>query len=480
VTAVDGVLLDNSETLDTIRLNANDAYLMLLPQTIPARAVSMEVTWEVDGVGRNQTVSLPEQTWVPGKRYDYSIGVSLEKITLDPVVVNPWGTDDQYKPCTLTYKANGVAGEDIKEYRSTGVANPLFENTYTPPLYYTFGGWNTQADGGGDDYQPDELFMCEGNTILYANWLPPTINVETGEYPTDLPEIVTYANNVFTIVTNRTDYVVIGNTGAGASSNGNRVKVASGVTATVTLRDAVIDVSNSANACAFDVAGANATLVLDGVNTLKSGSGTPNGAGRAGLRVPNGGVITITSISGEGSNDGELTAIGYGGGSGIGGNGHEAAGTITISGGIVNAFGAVSGWSAGGAGIGGGGGWNGGTLTGGFVTITGGIVNANGSGGGAGIGGGGELDRTGGSGGTLIITGGKVTAKGGGGAVNGISAGIGGGGRNNVASLGSPTYYYGPGAPSQSDPSWEGWNDTNTAGVSASGQVAIDGVEYMP
>jgi uncharacterized repeat protein (TIGR02543 family)/uncharacterized protein (TIGR02145 family) len=173
VTAVDGVLLDNSETLDTIRLNANDAYLMLLPQTIPAKAVSMEVTWEVDGVGRNQTVSLPEQTWVPGKRYDYSIGVSLEKITLDPVVVNPWGTDDRYKPCTLTYKANDGTDSEIIEYRTTNIALPVLPNTFTR-AGYVFDGWNTEADGSGDIYDPGDSFMSNtnSNATLYAMWEP--------------------------------------------------------------------------------------------------------------------------------------------------------------------------------------------------------------------------------------------------------------------------------------------------------------------
>ncbi|NBD25663.1 S-layer homology domain-containing protein [Paenibacillus glycinis] len=39
---------------------------------------------------------------------------------------------------------------------------------------YAFGGWNTQADGGGTTYKPGETFVISGNTVLYANWIHPS------------------------------------------------------------------------------------------------------------------------------------------------------------------------------------------------------------------------------------------------------------------------------------------------------------------
>jgi hypothetical protein len=86
------------------------------------------------------------------------------------------------------------------------------------------------------------------------------------------------------------------------------------------------------NACAFDMTGANVTLKLSGTNTLKS-----NGTS-AGLQVPVGATLSITSAAGAGSESGGLIA--YGGqnqstarGAGIGGPAATGAGTITINGG---------------------------------------------------------------------------------------------------------------------------------------------------
>lgn len=137
-------------------------------------------------------------------------------------------------------------------------------------------------------------------------------------------------------------------------------------------------------------------------------------------------IITDSSASQEGV----LTAEGgagtsgvnfYAGASGIGGGPREAAGTVTVNGGTVNATGGKGGQSTlygagGGAGIGGGGGDFGGDgAVGGTVTVNGGTVNATGGAGGtannngnagAGIGGGGSFYAgTGGGGGSLLLAG---------------------------------------------------------------------------
>ncbi len=217
----------------------------------------------------------------------------------------------------------------------------------------------------------------------------------------------------------------------------NTVTVISG-THNITLDGVNIDVSETENACAFDIQGnSNVTLTLanDSTNTLKSGPY------RAGLQVQNDGInIATVSINDEKTIDtekvGSLTvkggfetagigsasyndcgviaisggivkATGGDNGAGIGGSVNGAGGDITISGGIVEAFG-----SFGGAGIGGGD-----SGAGGDITISGGIVEAFGSFGGAGIGGGDS-----GAGGDITISGGTVEAFGSFG-----GAGIGGG-----------------------------------------------------
>ncbi|MDR1832434.1 MAG: hypothetical protein LBQ97_06875 [Fusobacteriaceae bacterium] len=259
-----------------------------------------------------------------------------------------------------------------------------------------------------------------------------------------------YANGVFTITGNG-EYIITGNTSE------NRIVVQSGVKATINLDSVKVDMSGKENLSALDVSGADVTLVLSGENELLS-SGTA-----AGLRAPDGSTLTITSISGDGSEDGSLLAANagatHGSGAGIGGSGGttgngESGGNITINGGTITAKGYYDGetdFTNPGAGIGGGG-WNGdpdsdssggsgGTITinGGKVTAVGGSSQTSGSEGAAGIGGGsGELYtdhndpdvNAGGSGGVITINGGTIVT---GSQING--AGIGGGYRGDSGEI---------------------------------------------
>jgi flagellin len=184
----------------------------------------------------------------------------------------------------------------------------------------------------------------------------------------------------------------------GASTLLNLRVVVDASSAGIILNDATI---TSSTGSAFDIGGADVTLVLKGSNTVTSGTNS------AGVRAASGSSLTIYG-------DGQLTAQGtstssYTGGAGIGGDYGESAGTITINGGTINAYGG----GGDGAGIGGGGGpslGNGGN--GGVITINGGTVTARGgtsSIGGAGIGAGHY-----GNGGIITINGGTVNATGGG------------------------------------------------------------------
>jgi flagellin-like hook-associated protein FlgL len=155
------------------------------------------------------------------------------------------------------------------------------------------------------------------------------------------------------------------------------------------LSNANINITSAA--CAFDTGTANVVMVLQGTNTLKSGSDY------AGLRVASGASLTLYGAT----DDAKLTTSG---------------GTITINGGTITAKGGTS--VFGGAGIGAGHFGNGYT-----VTINGGTVNAYGGGHGSGIGGahgnavgkvyinGGGGDIYGGSGKNAAIGGGEGNAK---------------------------------------------------------------------
>ena len=140
-------------------------------------------------------------------------------------------------------------------------------------------------------------------------------------------------------------------------------------------------------------------LIIDGKGSLYA-KGVYDAAGIGGDGNDWGGSITV--------NGGFVTATGGDNGAGIGaGNGAIYGGTITVNGGFVTAMGGYNG-----AGIGGGSGGHGGT-----ITINGGVVSATGGFNGAGIGGGLKSSNS-----DVIIEGGIVTATGG---YNG--AGIGGG-----------------------------------------------------
>ncbi len=151
-------------------------------------------------------------------------------------------------------------------------------------------------------------------------------------------------------------------------------------TASVTLSDASIDVSNEGKAAVSTNGEGNVSIELDGDNTLKSATN------HAGLEKNNGGSLTIA----DENKNGKLTAKGGDYGAGIGGGWRGSGSDITISGGEVNATGGVNG-----AGIGGGcyGYGNNITVSGDAKLKVQGGVEDNIDGAGAGIGNGGSSDE---------------------------------------------------------------------------------------
>ncbi|MDD4509325.1 MAG: DUF6273 domain-containing protein [Oscillospiraceae bacterium] len=203
----------------------------------------------------------------------------------------------------------------------------------------------------------------------------------------------------------------------------DRIVIADGKTANLTLNGVTVDMSASTFAAIDLENGAKLNLTVSGVNTLTGGEKC------AGISVPEG---TTLSINGSGTLNvfGGMFGAGIGGGTVTLANAVHPeyefygadAGTINISGGTVNATGGQ--WAAG---IGGGAGFErenenvvGGS--GGTINISGGTVNASAGvggihpthgefGGSAGIGGGGALGtELGGAGGSITISGGTVNA----------------------------------------------------------------------
>ncbi|MCI7500137.1 ubiquitin-like protein [Huintestinicola sp.] len=180
-----------------------------------------------------------------------------------------------------------------------------------------------------------------------------------------------YADNVLTILT-ETPLTISGTTTT------DRIEVADGVSANITLAGVNIDVSSSNYTAAFKIAddstGSVTITLADGSeNTLISGFCC------AGLQKNGDGEgIGKLTIKGGTKGTGKLTANGGKYGAGIGGSFQYSGSNITISGGTVTATGGNSG-----AGIGGGD-----RGSGSNITITGGSVKAIAGTGGNAIGGG--------------------------------------------------------------------------------------------
>ena len=73
----------------------------------------------------------------------------------------------------VTFDANGGSGTTLPQNFTFGVEQALTANGFVRPGY-TFGGWNTKADGTGEAYDGGALVMnlTTGSDInLYAQWI---------------------------------------------------------------------------------------------------------------------------------------------------------------------------------------------------------------------------------------------------------------------------------------------------------------------
>jgi uncharacterized repeat protein (TIGR02543 family) len=159
----------------------------------PKPAVTYTVTFNANGASGNapetQTVNTGSIISLPGKGgmskgtdifagwkestggdTVYSIGASIT-VTQNMVFYAQWldGSTPQY---TVTFNANGAtsgaAPASQTVYRGTSITVPA-QGT----LAYsgkTFGGWNTQANGGGTNYAEGAAYTVTGNVTLYARW----------------------------------------------------------------------------------------------------------------------------------------------------------------------------------------------------------------------------------------------------------------------------------------------------------------------
>jgi len=81
----------------------------------------------------------------------------------------------------VTYNGNNATGgtvpTDATEYELGQTVTVLGNTGDLVRTGYTFGGWNTQADGLGTNYAADATFTISDNTTLYAKWTPITYSI---------------------------------------------------------------------------------------------------------------------------------------------------------------------------------------------------------------------------------------------------------------------------------------------------------------
>jgi uncharacterized repeat protein (TIGR02543 family) len=373
--------------------------------------------------------------WWTERSGDGSVFTADTTVTANIVVWAKWTP-----VCTITFNGNGGSPETqtriVKSGSAVGTGNMPINPTRTG---CAFGGWYTEAAGGGSVFTASTPVTAD--ITVYAKWnrnpafivldFEPEISNGTGW---------TFANNVYTI-SSGANVTVTGTTTT------RRIEVPAGVTGvTITLQNANIQAPDNPP-LKISKDGAEATVILSGVNILTAT------ARRAGISAPGGSTLTITSVMGDGSEEGSLTASGANGAAGIGASWSyegDNGGVITIKGGTITAIG------GGGSGIGAASYGNAVSGSGGVITITGGKVTATANSAGSGIGGAGDW----GGGGTIKITGGTVIA----GGRTGIGAHIDGGGGEVEISGGTVTATgtYGAGI---------GWERGNGGTVKISGGV---------
>ncbi len=360
-----------------------------------------------------------------------------------------------YKPadqtlCTLHFEANGGTGTmaDQNFYNYSLLTIPACGFTRE---HYNFTGWNTEADGSGTTFTVGQYAIIIGNATLHAQWTPHhysiTYNLNGGTnaesnpetYTIESPDIVlaeptsfgsifdgwtwegqdeptkevTIANGSHGDKTFTAHWTAIpdvellngeillrdGQTLTGTGGSDTHVTIADG--ATVKLKNVTITSIPKDNRWAGITCLGDATIILEGENTVKGGNQY-----YPGIYIPSGHTLTIRG-------DGSLDASSNGEAAGIGGGDQYEnlyCGNIVIEGGTITATGGKYAAGIGGADV----------VSCGYIAINSGTVTAKGGRSGSGIGSG-----EGGPCGDITIMGGSVTAIGGG-EGSGIGSGVNG------------------------------------------------------
>lgn len=182
----------DAETVDTDYLADNPTHDFVLSDQVPTRDGYTFVGWS-----DVQDPSSTDTLYQPGDTYTATAPESEhgESVTKDVTLYAQWRS---YVTHELTFDGNGEGVSGVP----TGLSQTVPYNqdvTFTLPASaptrdgYTFGGWNTAADGSGDSYDPGAAFTSlasDPETTLYAQWneIPAPDEPDGPDVPGDNPE----------------------------------------------------------------------------------------------------------------------------------------------------------------------------------------------------------------------------------------------------------------------------------------------------
>jgi len=104
---------------------------------------------------------------------------------------------------TVTFNANGATGGAAPAPQTVNSGNSITVPGQGTLVYSekTFGGWNTQENGGGTNYTAGAEYTVTGNTTLYAKWNKVVMdNYKLGDTGPGGGKIFYYSANGFTMM----------------------------------------------------------------------------------------------------------------------------------------------------------------------------------------------------------------------------------------------------------------------------------------
>ena len=144
---------------------------------------------EVSGTGDGATsfversYSLPAAAQVSTLYLKITWNTSNTQAIIDEVELTGTAVGGGSTTYSVTYDGNGATSgtvpTDATAYESGATVTVLGNTGDLAKTGCAFDGWNTQANGGGTNYDADDTFTISANTTLYAKWTPYTITAQS-------------------------------------------------------------------------------------------------------------------------------------------------------------------------------------------------------------------------------------------------------------------------------------------------------------